>query len=127
MADSVVDLKLGQSTSSYSIKENHSLDSNSTYDENMSSSVYFQNDDLISKAESISRIYCLFCIFTFILATCSQFVVVFVMSFMDTSIGPQIIPLANGETMLQPYLQILHSNGRVNICELKFKKSKFLV
>ena len=39
MADSVVDLKLGQSISSFSIKENDSLDSNS-YDENISNFPY---------------------------------------------------------------------------------------
>ena len=84
---------------------------------------YDQNDNLLSRAESIRRIFWMFFVLGFILASGLLFFII--LAFALSISGPQLLPSYEiKQKLFKPYLQVLHSDGLVDICELKIKKSK---
>ena len=85
---------------------------------------YDQNDNLLSREESIRRLFWMFFGLGFILASGLLFFII--LAFFLSVTGPQVLPSYEIEQKLfKPYLQVLHNNGSVNICEMKIHKSKF--
>ena len=90
-------------------------------DENDPKLEYDQHDNLISKKESIKRIFWM----VYLLSTLMAFALTFLIAFILwlATPGPELLlPHEIPENMYQPYLHILHKNGIVDICELEMKK-----
>ena len=85
---------------------------------------YDQNDNLLSREESIRRLFWMFFGLGFILASGLLFFII--LAFFLSVTGPQVLPPYEIEQKLfKPYLQVLHNDGLVDICEMKIHKSKF--
>ena len=85
---------------------------------------YDQNDNLLSREESIRRLFWMFFGLGFILASGLLFFII--LAFFLSMTGPQVLPPYEIELKLfKPYLQVLHNDGLVDICEMKIYKSKF--
>ena len=85
---------------------------------------YDQNDNLLSREESIRRLFWMFFGLGFILASGLLFFII--LAFFLSMTGPQVLPSYEIELKLfKPYLQVLHNDGLVDICEMKIYKSKF--
>ena len=88
---------------------------------------YEQNDNLISKEESIKRIFWLFQFLAFLKSCILQFLIIFVFYFSKSESDSHLLSYEIPENMYQPYLHILYKDGAVDICELKItKESKFI-
>ena len=89
---------------------------------------YDQNDNLVSKDESIKRIFWILYFLVFLKSCILQFLVIFVFYFAKSDSGSQLLPYEIPENMYRPYLHILYNNCVVDICELEvIKGSKFTV
>ena len=88
---------------------------------------YEQNDNLISKEESIKRIFWLFQFLAFFKSCILQFLIIFAFFFAKSESGFQPLSYEIPENMYRPYLHILYKNGAVNVCELEVIKGSKLV
>ena len=88
---------------------------------------YDQNDNLISKEESIKRIFWMFQFLAFLKSCILQFLIIFVFYFAKSESGTNLLSYEIPENMYRPYLQILYKNGAVDVCELEVIKGSKLV
>ena len=82
---------------------------------------YDQHDNLISKKESIKRIFWMLYLLSILMAFALTFLIAFI-PWLATSGPVLLLPFEIPENMYRPYLHILHKNGIVDICELEVKK-----
>ena len=82
---------------------------------------YDQHDNLISKKESIKRIFWMLYLLSILMAFALSFLIAFI-PWLATSGPVLLLPFEIPENMYRPYLHILYGNGIVDICELELNK-----
>ena len=87
---------------------------------------YDNNDNLVTKEDSLRRVFWLIWSLACLLTSTLQLLIIITAS-MGTSFKVQQIQNSENENMLKPKLQTLHSNGWVDICELKIISKFFLI
>ena len=93
-------------------------------DENDPKLEYDQHDNLISKKESIKRIFWMVYLLSTLMAFALTFLIAFILwlFWLATSDPKFLLPFEIPENMYRPYLHILYGNGIVDICELELNK-----
>lgn len=79
---------------------------------------YDKNDSLVTREESLQRIFWIIWSLACLLSCTLQLFVIITAS-MSTSTEIQLLQHLENENMLRPKLQILHHNGWVDICDLE--------